>query len=294
MIEFITALKNPDIQFLRYALIAGLLASISFGIMGSYIVVRRISYIAGAISHCVLGGIGAALYLQHALGYSWCSPLLGALCAALLAALIIGIVTLRAKQREDTVIGAIWSTGMAIGLLFIAKTPGYIDPMNYLFGNILLITKTDVWLIAALDVVIVGIGVYFYHTFLAICFDEEYARTRNIKVEWFYILLLCMTSLTIFLLVRIVGIIMVIALLTLPVGIAGFFARHLWQMMVVSIGLCMLFMVVGLGISYTYDLSTGPTIIVVAAAVYIVTVIAANLMGYLRSVNNSKQPDINA
>ena len=225
MSEFFCALKNPDLVFLRYALIAGLLASVSFGIMGTYVVVRRISYIAGAISHCVLSGIGIALYLQHAMGYKWCTPLLGAFCSSLIAALIIGLVAIRSKEREDTVIGAIWSTGMAIGLLFIARTPGYLDPMSYLFGNILLISKTDVWLIALLDVIIVSLGLFFYNKFLAVCFDEEFARTRNIPVERYYILLLCMTALTIFLLVRVVGIIMVIALLTLPVAIAGFLLK---------------------------------------------------------------------
>ncbi|MDX9702860.1 MAG: metal ABC transporter permease [Candidatus Auribacterota bacterium] len=290
MSEFITALKNPDMLFLRYALIAGLLASVSFGIMGTYVVVRRISYIAGAISHCVLGGIGVALYLQHAMGYRWCTPLLGAFCSALMAALIIGIVAIKAKQREDTVIGAIWSTGMAIGLLFIARTPGYLDPMNYLFGNILLITKNDVWLIAMLDVVIVFLGLFFYNKFLAVCFDEEFAKTRNVRVEFYYILLLCMTALTVFLLVRLVGIIMVIALLTLPVAIAGFFSRHLWQMMITAIAVCMIFITLGLGISYSKDLPTGPTIIILAAAVYLCIVLASRIISYIRSTMESKNP----
>ena len=138
MIEFLDALRDPDIPFFRYALVVGLLASVSLGIVGSYVVTRRITYIAAAISHCVLGGIGAALYLNVACGWTWCNPMLGALAAALLSAVVIGLVSLYARQREDTVISAVWAMGMAIGLLFFAKTPGYVDAMSYLFGDILL------------------------------------------------------------------------------------------------------------------------------------------------------------
>ena len=121
--EFIAALRDPNIAFLRYAFIVGILASVAFGIVGTYIVTRRITYIAGAISHCMLGGIGAALYVQQTMGVSWIDPIYGAIAAALVAAFVIGLVSICARQREDTVIGALWATGMAIGLLFLAKTP---------------------------------------------------------------------------------------------------------------------------------------------------------------------------
>ena len=139
MTEFINVLCDPDVRFLRLALIAGLLASVSFGIMGTYVVTRRISYIAGAISHCVFGGIGAAVYAQGRHGIMWAHPMGGAIIAAIVAALVIGIVSLYAREREDTVIGAVWTIGMATGLIFISKTPVYVDAMGYLFGNILLI-----------------------------------------------------------------------------------------------------------------------------------------------------------
>ena len=135
MIEFINVLFDPNIPFLRYALCTGLLASIAFGITGTYVVVRRITYIAGAISHCVLGGIGIAIYLHHITKITWITPMVGAVISALLSAILMGWISLYARQREDTVIGALWSIGMAVGLLFIAKTPGYIDPMSYLFGT---------------------------------------------------------------------------------------------------------------------------------------------------------------
>ena len=136
MSEFFSALFDPQISFLRYAFLTGLLASVAFGVIGSYVVVRRISCIAGAISHCVLGGIGAGLYAQSK-GVTWLEPIAGALITALLAAIVIGLVSIHARQREDTVIGSLWAIGMAVGLLFIAATPGYVEPMSYLFGNIL-------------------------------------------------------------------------------------------------------------------------------------------------------------
>lgn len=277
MTEFIQVLFDPDIFFLRFALIAGILASISFGIIGSYVVVRRISYIAGAISHCVLGGIGASLYLQHKVGISWCNPMYGAIIVALIAAIVISVVSFYSKQREDTVIGALWAVGMAAGLLFIAKTPGYIDPMSYLFGNILIITKNDLWLIVYLDILIIGLGVLFYNKLLAVCFDEEFVRMRGIRAPVYYLLLLCLTALTVVLLVQIVGIVMVIALLTLPAAVAGFFSKRLWQMMIIAVIFCMIFTSAGLGLSYVYNLPSGPTIIVFAGGVYIAAIIARSL-----------------
>ena len=271
MTELLTALTDPDLPFLRYALFTGLFASISFGIIGTFVVVRRISYIAGAISHCVLGGIGAGLYLQNVAGISWFTPVVGALTVALLAAVILTVVSLRAKEREDSIIGALWAGGMAIGLLFIARTPGYFDPMSYLFGNILLITKNDLFFVIVLDIVILVVVGIFYNKFLALCFDEEYARLRGLRTHWLYLLLLCLTALTIVLLVRIVGIIMVIALLTLPAAIAGNFARSIWQMMLVATLVCAVFIVSGLGISYSLDLPSGSVIILFATAAYLLS-----------------------
>lgn len=268
MFEFFAALNNPQIPFLRYALLAGLMASIAFGVIGSYVVVRRITYIAGAISHCVLGGIGAGLYAQSK-GVVWLEPIFGALITALMAAIVIGLVSIHAKEREDTVIGALWAIGMAVGLLFIASTPGYVDPMSYLFGNILLVSQKDLWLIIGLDFLVVGFGWFFYNNFLAVCFDEEYARLRGLNTSAYYLALLCLTALTVVLLVRVVGIVMVVALLTLPAAIAGHFVRGLWQMMVLASVLCMVFVSGGLAASYSLDLPTGPVIIIFAGAVYL-------------------------
>jgi len=277
--DFFAAIVNPDFPFIRYALIAGLLSSVSFGIIGTFVVVKRISYIAGAISHAALAGIGGALYLQHAFGMSLISPLHGAVIAALLAALLIGFVSTRYKEREDTVIGAIWAIGMAIGLLFIAKTPGYVDPMSYLFGNILLVGRQELVLILLLDLVVITIGILFYQQFLALSFDEEFTQLRGIHTRLYYILLIFLIALTVVLMVTVVGIVMVIALLTIPAATAGIFSKKLWQMMVFGALLCALFTSLGLGTSYLLDLPSGSTTIVIAGAVYLVSL---GTRGFLR------------
>jgi zinc transport system permease protein len=266
--EFITDLWR--FSFLQYAVVTGLLASVACGIVGSYVVTRRISYIAGSIAHSVLAGLGAALYLRVVYGLTWLQPLHGAIATALLAAVIIGLVSMRAKQREDTVIGAIWAIGMAVGILFIAKTPGYTgDLMSYLFGNILMVSSTDLWLILALDAGVVGVALLFYNKLQAVCFDEEFARLRGVRVELYYLLLLCLTALTVVLLVSVVGIVMVIALLTLPAAVAGYFSRSLRQMMLLSTVFSVVFTAFGLAISYKPNLPSGATIIVLAGAVYL-------------------------
>lgn len=276
MVEFMGALADPHLPFLRYALLAGILASISFGIIGTLVVVRGISSIAGAIAHCVLGGIGAGLYLEQVMGVSWAGPVQGAISVALGAAVILTLIKHYGSQREDTVIGALWAVGMAVGLLFLARTPGYTDPMSYLFGNILLLSRSDVYLVILLDLLVVAVVAVFYNKLLALCFDEEYAFLRGVPTGWYYLLLLCLTALTVVLLIRVVGIVMVIALLTLPAAIAGNFASGIKQMMLLSILLCMVFITLGLGISYNLDLPSGPVIIVLSGIVYLFA------LGFLR------------
>lgn len=279
MIEFIQALMNPDNAFLRLAFVVGGLASVPFGIMGAYVVTRRISYLAGAISHCVFGGIGLGLYLQNKMGLQWFDPMYGAVGAALLAAVIIGAVSLYAKQREDTVIGALWAVGMASGLLFVDVTPGYFDISSYLFGDILLISTQDVWMVLGLNVLVVGLSLWFYNRLLAVCFDEEFSALRGIPVGAVYMLLLCLTALTVVLLVRVVGIVMVIALLTIPAAVASQFAKRLWQTMVMGVVFCLAFTWTGLGVSYHFSLSSGPTIIVIAGLTYLAVVSGARFAG---------------
>lgn len=270
MSEFFEALTRYP--FLQNALLMGLLASIACGVIGTFVVVRRIGYIAGGVSHCVLGGMGAAWYMQVVFGWRWMHPLYGALVAALAAAVIIGLVSMRAKQREDTVIGALWAIGMAIGVLFIKKTPGWnVDLLSYLFGSVTLVRPEDLWIIAALDALILGLVWLFYNKLLAICFDSEFAGLRGVRVEWLYMLLLCLTAITVVVLSAVVGIILVIALLTLPAALAANHATRLWVVMALAIVLSMLFTTAGLAFSYGQDLPTGATTIVIAGSVYLIS-----------------------
>lgn len=267
--EFIDAVIHNR-GFMLYAVLAGTLASVACGVVGSYVVARRITYIAGSIAHAILGGIGAARYLQVTQGWEFLDPLYGAVAAALAAAVVIGLVSLYAGEREDTVIGAVWALGMAVGILFITATPGYEgDLMRYLFADINLVPPEDLLLLAGLDVIVIAVSLRFYQQFLAICFDEEFARLRGLRVEFYYLLLLCLTALTVVLLVTVVGVLLAVALLTLPAAVAGHFSRRLWQMMLLATFFSLLFTLGGLGISYTPELPAGATIIVLAGVAYL-------------------------
>ncbi len=240
-------------------------------------VVRRISYLAGAISHSVLAGIGGGLYVQRVLGVEWFTPIHGAFVSSLAAAFILSWVANHTEEREDSLTGAIWAGGMAIGLLFIAKTPGYFDPMSYLFGDILLISRQDIITVAILDVFIIAIIATFYPKFVATCFDEEHAMLRGIKTEYYQMALLCMVAVSVVLLIRMVGIIMVIALLTIPAATAGLFAASLLQMIMGAIVISATSITLGLVTSYALDLPSGPVIILTTIVIYSLMMIAGRL-----------------
>ena len=275
MREFLAALAGQG--FLQSALAAGLLASIGCGLMGPYVVVKRIAFIAGGIAHSVLGGMGAALYFGF-------SPLVGALLAAVLAALLIGWVRLRWRAEEDTLIGALWAIGMAVGLLFIAKTPGYqTDLMSYLFGNILLVPTESLWFMAGLDGLLLLLVLAYHRQFLAVAFDEEFARLRGIPVTFFYLLLLVMVAVTVVLLIQVVGLILVLALLTLPAAIAGHYVHSLGLMMLIATLIGGALNLAGLALSYGPDLPAGPTIILVAGGLYVSSALVSRFLARRRA-----------
>jgi len=268
MTEFFVALINVDFPFLRNALFAGVLSSVLFGTLGSIVTVRRIGSLAGAVSHAVFGGIGMALFLSAGIlpGFP---PILGALIFAVLSAIVIGLVSLKAKQREDTVINAIWVIGMSLGLLFMAKTPGYADPSTWLFGNILLISNMDLILLFILDIIVIFLTWRFYAQIEASSFDEEFARTRGVPVEKIFFLLLALTAIAIVLLQTFVGIVMVIAMLTLPSGCASVFSRNLGVMMLFSCLFAALFSVFGLVSGWIFDLPVGAMTVIIAGIVFL-------------------------
>lgn len=269
VMEFLHALMT--FSFLQNALVGGLLASLACGVIGPYVVVKRINYLVGGIAHSVLGGIGVAYYL------GW-PPFSGALVAAVLAALVIGWVSLRLRQQEDMLIGAFWAGGMAIGILFISRSPGYnVDLMSYLFGNILLITRDDLLLMAGLDAIILTLVAVFHRQFQAVCFDEQFARLRGVHVTQFYLLLLCMVALTLVLLIKVVGLILVIALVSLPAAVAGQWVRSLSAMMLVATVLGAGVTFSGLGLSYAPNLPSGATIVLLSAVVYFLSTVMMSI-----------------
>jgi len=271
MSDLLTAFAEH--RFLQYALLAGLLAAVPCGVVGSYVVIRRITYIAGGIAHSVLAGLGLVHYLQVVHGMTALSPMMGAILSALVAAAIIGWVGGRLGQREDSVIGAVWAVGMALGVVFIALTPGYTtDLMSYLFGNILMVTARDLWLAGGLVLLVLVVTGLFHRQLLAVSFDAEFAELQGVPVGRFTALLLGLTALTVVVLVSVVGIILVIALLTLPAATANLFARRLGGMMALAVGLCAALTVGGLALSYGPDLPAGAVTILLTGLVYFAAV----------------------
>ena len=269
MSEMIRELLSPELAFLRCALLVGLLASPALGVVGTLVVTRRISSLAGACAHAALGGVGLALFLQRVLRLTWCTPTIGAVAGALCAAVVVGAVSLSAKEREDTVIAVVWALGMSIGLLFLERTPGYVDWQGYLFGNILLLSKSDIVMTALLDAAVLIPMMLFYPAVLAMSFDTTFAELRGVRTTTIYLVLLALTACTIVLLLNVVGIILVIALLTLPAATAGCFTRHLWSMMTLAAALSCVFVTGGLLGSFYYRLPSGPAVVVLAGVVYL-------------------------
>ncbi len=257
--------------FMQNALIGGLLAAVACGVAGAYVVVKRIGYMAGGIAHAVLGGMGLAYFLGR-------SPVAGAIVTALLAALIIGWVGIYWRKQEDTAISALWAVGMATGVLFISASPGYnVDLMSYLFGNILMIPRQNLYLIFGLDLGIVLFVLLFYKQLLAVSFDEEFAELRQVPVKLFSMLLLCLVALTVVILIQVVGLILVIALLALPAAIAGQYVNSVGKMMLVAMALGALFTTGGLAFSYQFDLPSGAATVLLTGIAYLLSTLARAL-----------------
>lgn len=258
--------------FLYMALLAGLAASITSGVIGSFVVAKRIVFISGSISHSVLGGMGFFLWLNRTYNISWLTPMQGAIVAAILSALLIGWVHLNYREREDTVIAALWSTGMSLGVIFIALTPGYnVELMHYLFGNILWVTRSDLIMLFSLDLIVIVIVALFRHQFITICFDEQQARLQNISVNFFYLLLLCLIALSVVLLIQVVGAILVISMLAIPAAIASNFTHRFGKMIILAVLVGGLICFIGTAASYQLNWPPGATIALAAALLYLLT-----------------------
>ena len=265
-------LEALQMEFMQNAILAGLLASLACGVIGSLVVVNRIVFISGGIAHTAYGGIGLAFFLGI-------SPLLGAVGFTLSAALIMAWITLKNKKRADTIIGVIWALGMAMGVILMDLTPGYnVDLMSYLFGSILAVPSSDLYFIAALDLLCLGLVFLFYPRFLAISYDEQFAVSRGVPVRALYYLLVVMIALVVVFLIRVVGLLLVIALLTIPTYMAEGWCRSLKSMMFVSSLLCGFFTIAGLMLSYVFNLTSGASIICVAGIFFFASLLLNPLL----------------
>jgi zinc transport system permease protein len=254
-----------QLEFMRNALVAGLLASVICGIMGTLVVVNRIVFLSGGIAHAAYGGIGLAFY------FGW-PYLVGTIGFSLVAAIVMAAVSMKAKHRADTIIGVIWALGMAFGIILLDLTPGYnVDLMSYLFGSILTVSKMDLLAMLAVGVLMTILVAAYYKELLALSYDEEFARIRGVPVKGLYFTLIGMLAVTIVMVIQVVGLILVIALLTIPPFIAEKHAKSLMQMMVGSSLLGAIFTIVGLWLSYTYNLTSGASIIMVSGIGFLIS-----------------------
>ena len=252
-------------EFMRNALLAGLLVSITCGVLGTLVVVNRIVFISGGIAHAAYGGIGLAFYFGM-------SPSVGATSFSVAVSILMGIASLKSKQRADTIIGVVWALGMALGIILIDLTPGYgADLMSYLFGSILSVPSSDIWYMLALDLLVLAVVYTFYKEFLAMSYDEEFCFVVGIPVRFLYFVLLILISLAVVTIIRVVGLILVIALLTIPPYISEKYTTSLGRMMGFSSLLGMVFTIAGIWLSYNYNLTSGATIIMVAGITFFIS-----------------------
>ena len=252
-------------EFMRNALIAALLASVACGIIGVYVVVKRIVFISGGIAHAAFGGIGLGYFLGI-------EPMLGVLPFSIASALCMGVIGRRTKIPEDTAIGILWAIGVALGVIFIGLTPGYApDLFDYLFGCILMVPASDIMLMLSVNAAIIVIVLALYREFQAISFDEEYAAVVGLPTERLYLLLLCLIALTVVVLIRVVGVILVIALLTIPAAMSRQLTHRLCDMMLLSIVLCAMLSISGLWLSYAFNLPSGATIVLVSGTAFLIS-----------------------
>jgi zinc transport system permease protein len=242
-------------EFFQKAFLAAVFASISCGIIGGYIVSRRIVFISGGITHASFGGIGLAFFLGF-------NPLLGAVLFAVMSALGIQFFTKVAEIREDSSIAIWWSLGMALGIIFVFLTPGYTpNLMSYLFGNILTVTVSELWWMFALNVVIIAFFILLFRKILYIAFDEEFARAAGLPVALFNYLTMTLIALTVVLNIRVVGIILILSLLTIPQATANLFTKDFKRLLIFSCVFAFIGTISGLFISYFLNIPSGAAII---------------------------------
>lgn len=251
-----------EYQFIQNALIASILASVVCGIVGVIVIEKKLVMMSGGIAHTSYGGVG----LGYLMGFE---PIIGAFIFSVLAAIGVGYIKRRGSTSTDVIIGIFWSLGMALGILFIALMPGYPpDLSSYLFGSILSVTKFDLSLIAILTCIVTLVIVVFYNYWKSYLFDEEFASIIGVKTAFLEYLLLVLIAMTVVVLIRVVGIILVLTLITTPAATAGMLTSNLEKRMIFSILLGGFYCIAGLWISYTLDIASGAAIVILSALCY--------------------------
>lgn len=257
MIDIITLIPN--------SFYASFLISVAVAIIGSLIVINKSSFIAGSIAHGSFGGIGLALYFALPI-------LLMTSFFALFLALILSYITLKIPHRSDIIIAVVWAVGMSIGILFSELTPGYnAGLISYLFGSILTISNEDIYMMIGVDVALIIFISILYHQILLISYDKDFAKVRGLNVGLLHTLLLVLVSLTIVMSVRAIGLILIIAMFTIPPFIAEKFTKNFKSMMMLSGVLSAIFMISGIFISFYYDISATATIILVSTVFFFIS-----------------------
>jgi len=257
---------------MQNAFLAAVLVSVACGLVGTYVVVKRIVFISGGISHAAFGGIGLGYFLGL-------NPILAAIPFSIASALLMGLTSKKVKVSEDTAIGILWSLGMAIGIIFINLTPGYVpDLMSYLFGSILTVPTSDLVIMFILDIIIIVVVYLFRREFQGISFDEEFSQVMGMPTTAIYLLLLSLVALSVVVMIKVVGVILVIALLTIPAAIAKQYTYNLGRMMILSVILGMILTTGGLYISYLFNLASGATIVLVLGFGFLVSLMFREIM----------------
>jgi zinc transport system permease protein len=269
--------------FVQRMFLAGLLASISCGVIGSFIVVKRVVFLSGGIAHATFGGIGLAYYLQYTMSWIWIDPLLGALLFTVATAGIISLPVVKSRLREDSTIGVLWVMGMALGVLFLHQVDRNVilvqDPVSILFGNILLIRSFDLVLMGTLVIAIVAISIFFFKDLQILTFDEEFARISGINVALLNFLLLLLVAFTTVVLIKVVGVVLVIAMLTIPASISGLFTKDLKHMMMLAVSIGSIMSIIGLLLSLWYNLPPGSTIVLSLGILFIFALLGKYAIG---------------
>jgi zinc transport system permease protein len=267
-----TTMGILEYPFMQRALMAGILVSITCGVIGTYVVVRRMVFIAGGISHSSFGGVG----LGYLLGFD---PVLGAMLFSVASALGIGAISRRTRLPEDSAIGMLWALGMALGFIFIGLSPGYApDLWGYLIGNILSVSSFDLILMLILTIVVISVVISLFKELRSLSFDEEFAKVSGVPTGWLYFILLILIALSVVVLIQTVGIILLIALLTIPTAVARQFTHSLYKMMLFSVFFSAVFVISGLWLSYVLDLASGATIILVSGALFLLSLGLSRLL----------------